>query len=162
MTTQETMELTTTAELNGGKFLTFELNGEEYGLSILQVQEIISPVPITRVPHTPAYMVGVMNLRGKVIPVYDLRRKFRLPPTEWAAETCIIVVKLSNLEVGMVGDRVCEVREIGSKDLDPAPSFGTSVDASFLKAMAKKDGKVTMILDLPVVLDLNELLSQTG
>src|SRR5690349_9608987 len=96
----------------GGKFLSFFLNNEEYGIEILKVQEIIGMLPITRVPRTPPFVKGVINLRGKIIPVTDLRTRFEMEEQELTAETCTIVVQAGGIEIGVIVDKVSEVLDI--------------------------------------------------
>lgn len=136
-----------------GKYLTFGLGEEEFGLEILKVREIIGLMPITAVPRTPSHVRGVINLRGKVIPVIDLRRKFGLPPADHTEETCIIVVQVGAMEIGAIVDRVSEVRDVPADHIDPPPNFGTSIDTDFILGMGKTtSGKVTILLDITRVL----------
>ncbi|HUX34097.1 MAG TPA: chemotaxis protein CheW [Gemmatimonadaceae bacterium] len=139
------------AVARAGKFLTFYLAGEEYGLEILKVHEIMGMLPITRVPRTPEFVRGVINLRGKVIPIVDLRRKFRMD-RDGAEETCIIVVQVRGLQIGIVVDTVSEVLNIPAGDIEPAPEFGMDVDTRFLLGLAKTDGRVRLLLDIECVL----------
>jgi purine-binding chemotaxis protein CheW len=139
----------------GGKFLTFFLGAEEYGVEILRVQEIIGLLPITRVPRTPAFIRGVVNLRGKVIPIVDLRTKFSLAETE-TAETCIIVVAIRGVHIGVVVDRVSEVSDIAGGEIEDAPDFGASVETEFLLGIGKAHGKVRLLLDIERVLSQAE------
>ncbi len=143
----------------GGKFLTFFLAEEEYGIEILKVQEIIGIMNITTVPRTPSFIRGVINLRGKVIPIVDLRQKFDMASIEQTDETCIIVVQAQGMEMGLVVDRVSEVMNIASEDIDDAPSFGSEVDTSYLLGVAKAEGQVKLLLDIDKVLSGHELLS---
>ncbi len=136
----------------GGKFLTFFLGDEAYGLEILKVHEIIGMLPITRVPRTPTFIRGVINLRGKVIPVVDLRSKFSLPTVDDTEQTCVIVVEVGDVEMGIVVDRVSEVLTIASSEIDPAPSFGVAVNTDFILGIGKTGNKVTMLLDIRRVL----------
>jgi len=145
------------AARHGGKFLTFFLADEEYGLEILKVREIIGLMPITRVPRTPEYMRGVINLRGKVIPVVDLRIKFALEATADSERTCIIVVQASGVEFGVVVDRVSEVVNVASSDIEDAPSFGAEVDTEYLLGLAKSQGTVKLLLDIDRVLSSQEI-----
>jgi purine-binding chemotaxis protein CheW len=136
----------------GGKFLTFFLAGEEYGVEILKVQEIIGLMPITRVPGTPGFMRGVINLRGKVIPIADLRAKFEMPPAEATGETCIIVAHVRGIEMGIIVDRVSEVVDIGCRDIEAAPSFGADVNTDYILGIGKSQGRVRILLDIDRVL----------
>ncbi len=140
-----------------GKFLTFELGNEEYGVEILKVKEIIGIMNITTVPQTPDYMKGVINLRGKVIPVLDLRLKFSMQEEEHTQETCIIVVEVNNTLIGIVVDRVSEVLEIKKEEIEAAPSFGQAIDTKFIMGLGKAKGKIIILLDIEKVLSSEEL-----
>lgn len=144
-----------------GKYLTFFLSGEEYGLEILKVSEIIGLQPITRVPRTPEFIRGVINLRGKVIPITDLRRKFRMPAEE-AQSSCIIVVQMQGVQTGIVVDRVSEVVAIAESDIEDAPSFGADVQTEFLLGIGKSGGRVKLLLDIDKVLASSELAALEG
>jgi purine-binding chemotaxis protein CheW len=141
----------------GGKFLTFYLAGEEYGIEILKVHEIIGLMPITRVPRTPEFMRGVINLRGKVIPIVDLRMKFLMPSAEATSETCIIVVHVRGIEMGIIVDQVSEVVDIVSSDIEPTPSFGVEVNTDYILGIGKSQGKVKILLDIDRVLSNGEV-----
>ena len=140
----------------GGKYLTFRLQGEEYGLEILKVREIIGLMDITSVPQTPEYVAGVINLRGKVIPVVDLRLKFGMPHEEFTEETCVIVVEMASQDgetlVGVIVDAVSEVLDVSGTDIEPAPEFGSSVDTTFILGMGKVKNEVKILLDIDRVL----------
>ena len=143
-----------------GKYLTFVLAEEEYGLEILKVREIIGLMEITAVPRTPHHIKGVINLRGKVIPVIDLRLKFEMTEAEHTEETCVIVVDVSGVEMGILVDKVSEVQDIVAGDIDDAPSFGTDVNTEFILGMGKAQDKVTILLDISKVLageDVSEI-----
>ena len=140
-----------------GKYLTFILNNEEYGLEILKVREIIGVMDITPVPQTPPFIKGIINLRGKVIPVVDLRLKFVMPEIEYTKETCIIVVDISNRLMGIIVDTVSEVLDIAAKDIEPTPSLGSDIKTDFILGMGKIKGKVKILLDIERVLTLDEL-----
>ena len=148
------------AEL-AGKYLTFTLAGEEYGIGILKVKEIIGLMPITPVPKAPHFVKGVINLRGKVIPIMDLRLKFGMEPLEYDERTCIIVVEVSTSEasvtMGLVVDAVSEVLNIKAEDIQETPSFGAHIDTEYILGMAKMDGKVKILLDIDKVLSIDEL-----
>ena len=145
----------------GGKFLTFFLAGEEYGLEILKVHEIIGMLPITRVPRTPNFVRGVINLRGKVIPIIDLRRKFGME-SEAAEETCIIVVQVQGVRIGIVVDRVSEVSDIASSDIEDTPSFGADVQTDYLLGIGKSQDRVRLLLDIERVLSTQEIVDLRG
>jgi purine-binding chemotaxis protein CheW len=142
-----------------GKFLTFFLGAEEYGLEILKVHEIIGLMAITPVPRTPPHIRGVINLRGKIIPIACLRHKFDMPAAEQTAETCIIVVKAQGVEVGVVVDRVSEVADVASEEIEEAPSFGADVDTGYLLGLGKSQDRVRLLLDIDKVLTLQDLAS---
>jgi len=140
----------------GGKYLTFFLAGEEYGVEILRVQEIISMMPITRVPRTPTYIRGVINLRGKVIPIMDLREKFRMPAAT-EPEQVMIVVQVGGVQIGVVADKVSEVASIASEDIDPTPDFGAEFHTEFLLGLGKTNGRLRLLLDIERVLSTDEV-----
>jgi purine-binding chemotaxis protein CheW len=137
---------------HAGKFLTFYLAGEEYGLEILKVREIIGMLPITRVPRTAHHILGVINLRGKVIPVIDLRLKFGLPSVEHTEETCTIVVQAHGIVMGIVVDKVSEVLDISAADIENTPSFGMEVRTEYILGIGKAQGRVRILLDIDKVL----------
>ena len=141
----------------GEKFLSFFLGDEEYGVEILKVHEIIGMLPITRVPRTPDFVRGVINLRGKVIPIVDLRRKFGMPEAG-RAENCIIVVQVRGVSIGIVVDRVSEVLSIAAEQIEGTPSFGSEVDTDYLLGLAKTDGRVRLLLDIERVLSATEIV----
>jgi len=153
--TQSTRE-TEAMQEKEGKYLTFALGAEEYGLEILKVREIIGYMDITAVPQTPSHVKGVINLRGQVIPVVDLRAKFGMEAVEVTDETCIIVVEISQRQrkfsTGIVVDRVQEVLDIDGSDIEEAPQFGASVDTDFILGMAKIGESVKILLDINKVL----------
>ncbi len=154
-----------TAVANGGnafgeeesKYLTFKLADEEYGVEILKVREINGVMDITAVPRMPVYMKGVINLRGKVIPVVDLRLKFGLDEIEQTEETCIIVVDVGK-EIGIIVDTVSEVLDIKGENIEPPPALGGSVDTSFILGMGKVGDAVKILLHIDKVLTTDELI----
>jgi len=136
---------------DGSKLLTFRLADEEYGVEILKVREIIGVMEITAVPQMPAFMKGVINLRGKVIPVIDLRLKFGFEEIEYTEQTCIIVVDVGR-EMGIIVDTVSEVLDIACGDLEPPPQIGGTLDTSFILGMGKVGEAVKILLDIDRVL----------
>lgn len=146
--------------VSGGKFLTFFLEKEEYGFQILKVHEIITLLPITPVPRMPAHLLGVINLRGKIIPVVDLRIKLGLPPLK--EQDCIIIVHAHNIEVGVTVDRVSEVANIPDSDIGEVPSFGEGVTGEDLLGIAKTGGHVRLLLDIDKVLAPDHLQGLAG
>lgn len=141
----------------GGKYLTFLLDGEEYGVQILKIREIIGLMDITQVPQTPPFVEGVINLRGKVIPVIDLRTKFGLERAQYNDQTCIIVVDVGVM-MGIIVDTVNEVHDIPGAAIEPAPQFGAAVDTSFILGMGKVKNEVKILLDIDKVLASTELV----
>ena len=139
-----------------GKYLTFSLAGEEYGIGILKVSEIIGMMPVTPVPQTPDFVKGVINLRGKVIPVIDLRLRFGLDATSYTERTCIIVVEIhgesGSVPMGIVVDAVSEVLNIRGTDIENTPTFGVKLNTDFILGMAKTGGSVKILLDIDKVL----------
>src|SRR3972149_3655949 len=133
------------------------VNNEEYGLEILKVREIIGVMDITPVPQTPAFVKGIINLRGKVIPVVDLRLKFIMPEIGYTKETCIIVVDISTRLMGIIVDTVSEVLDITAKDIEPTPSLGSDIKTDIILGMGKIKGKVKILLDINRVLTFYEL-----
>lgn len=150
-----------TMTMQTGKYLTFILADEDYGVGILKVKEIIGMMPITSVPKTPVFVKGVINLRGKVIPVIDLRLKFSMDEIEYNDRTCIIVVEIdfqdSTLLIGIVVDSVSEVLNIQSDEIEEAPTFGTKLNTDYILGMAKIDKGVKILLDIDRVLSGDEL-----
>jgi purine-binding chemotaxis protein CheW len=144
-----------------GKYLTFVLAGEEYGIGILKVKEIIGIMAITTVPQTPAYMKGVINLRGKVIPIVDLRVKFGMEAIDYTEKTCIIVVEIANsgqkVMIGVLVDCVSEVLNIKGGDIEDAPNFGSRLNTNYILGMAKTGGRVKILLDIDRVLSAEEM-----
>ena len=143
-----------------GKYLTFSLAGEEYGIGILKIREIIGMLPITSVPETPHYVKGVINLRGKVIPVVDLRLRFGMPEIDYTERTCIIVVEMGSpggmLHIGTVVDAVSEVLNIKGEDIADTPSFGAKFNTDYILGMAKMGKGVKLLLDIDRVLSSEE------
>jgi len=142
----------------GGKYLTFKLAEEEYGVEILKVREIIGLLAITAVPCMPVCMKGVINLRGKVIPVIDLRLKFGLSEAEHTDQTCIIVVDVGK-EIGIIVDTVSEVLDIAGEEIEPAPTMSADVDTSFILGMGKVGDEVKILLDIDKVLSSDDIVS---
>jgi len=150
-----------TGKGRAGKYLTFRLGDEEFGLEILKVQEIIQMQSITRVPRTPDYVRGVINLRGKVIPVVDLRLKFGLPQVADTERTCIVVVQIHHADgmvvMGTIIDEVREVLDIPGASIEDPPSFGSSIETEFILGMGKIGQGVKILLDIDKVLSAAEI-----
>jgi len=144
-----------------GKYLTFSMADEEYGIVILKIKEIIGMMPITTVPQTPEFVKGVINLRGKVIPVIDLRLRFGMESIDYTERTCIIVVEIEvtagTVMIGVVVDSVSEVLNIKSEEIEDTPTFGAKLNTDYILGMAKMDGGVKILLDIDKVLFSDEL-----
>lgn len=148
-----------------GKYLTFVLGKEEYGLEILKVREVIAYIDITLIPKMPSYIKGVINLRGQVIPVMELRVKFGMEPTKVDNRTAILIVKTTQkgreTDIGIVVDRMVNVLEIGDDDIEDVPQFGTDVDVTFVRGFGKVNDSVMALLDIDKVLSGDDLDSIT-
>lgn len=144
-----------------GKYLTFTMAGEEYGIGILKIKEIIGMMPITSVPRTPRFVKGVINLRGKVIPVLDLRVRFEMEAIDYTERTCIIVVEIEGqagtVMIGIVVDSVSEVLNIKGDDVEDTPSFGARINTDYILGMAKTARDVKILLDIDRVLSAREI-----
>jgi len=153
------------ASPRAGKYLVFHLGREHFGIRVLKVREIMGLQDITAVPHTPAFVKGVFNLRGKVIPVIDLRRRFQMPEIEYSPRTCIIVVSLSGADepvpMGLVVDGVAEVINIAESDIEATPAFGNELDTSYLLGIAKIRGEVRLLLDIDRALNVSQFEALT-
>jgi len=145
-----------------GKYLTFGLAGEFYGLEVLRVQELVGLLPITRVPRLPSFVAGVVNLRGRVIPVVDLRLAFGLPASEMHDRICIVVVSVerangSSAVMGVLVDEVSDVVDLAAGDIEDTPEFGPDIDTSFIKGVGRSDTRVLLLLDIDRALSGREL-----
>ena len=144
-----------------GKYLTFTLDDETYGIGILKVKEIIGMLPVTSVPRTPDFVKGVINLRGKVIPVTDLRLKFGMAAMAYTDRTCIIVVEIDTMDstvlIGIVVDAVSEVLNIKEEEIEKTPDFGTRLNTEYILGMAKMGGGVKILLDIDRILSTGEI-----
>ncbi len=149
------------ADTRAGKYLTFHLSNEEFGIRVLKVREIMGLQEITAVPQTPMHIKGVINLRGKVVPVIDLRLKFGLPAAEYTQRTCIIVTQLQgesgHVLMGIVVDGVSEVLNLSAGEIEDTPDFGEELNGGYLLGMAKVKGKVKILLDIDRVLSTQDL-----
>ncbi len=150
------MSVTSITAARGGKYLTFALGREGYGIQILKVREIIGYMDITGVPRTPGHVKGVVNLRGQVISVIDLRLKFDMEEAKRTEETCIIVVETAcrgrKISIGLIVDRVSEVLNIAEDSIEDAPSFGMALDTQVILGMGKIGASVKILLDIDKVL----------
>jgi purine-binding chemotaxis protein CheW len=152
---------TATTDARAGKYLTFHLANEEFGIRVLKVREIMGLQEITAVPQTPGHIKGVINLRGKVVPVIDLRLKFGLAVAEYTQRTCIIVTQVqgesSSVLMGIVVDGVSEVLNLTGPEIEDTPDFGQEISGRYLLGMAKVKGKVKILLDIDKVLTAQEV-----
>ena len=155
---------TQTADVRAGagKYLTFDLAAEHYGLEIMRVQEIVGMMPVTRVPRLPAFVAGVVNLRGRVIPVVDLRLAFGLPGVEVTDRTCIIVVSVvreggSSAVMGVIVDEVSDVANLTADAIEDTPEFASEVDTSFIKGVGRIEDRVLLLLDIDRALSGGEM-----
>ena len=150
-----------TMTIKTGKYLTFNLKKEEYGVGILKVKEIIGMMPVTSVPRTPDFVKGVINLRGKVIPVIDLRLKFSMESISYTDRTCIIIVEIDSdtatVLIGIVVDAVSEVLNISEEEIEDTPAFGTKLNTDYILGMAKTEGRVKILLNIDKVLSAEEI-----
>jgi purine-binding chemotaxis protein CheW len=165
MTTTEVNTRTTLLQAGAGKYLTFLLGAESYGISVLIVREIIRPSAITAMPRMPAEIRGVINLRGRVVPIIDLRTMFNLPEAAAGAESCILVVQVkttpgTGVLVGLVVDAAEEVLNLASSDIEPPPHFGSALEAGHIAGMAKLNGRVKTLLNLERL--LARIAEETG
>ncbi len=149
-------QVSTQKTADEGKYLTFALGNEEFGLEILKVREIIGYMDVTAVPQTPGHVKGVINLRGQVIPVVDLRMNFGMEEAEVTEQTCIIVVEVTiedrQFQTGIIVDHVSEVLDIAKENIEDAPQFGSAVDTDFILGMGKIGDSVKILLDIDKVL----------
>ena len=156
---------TATKELNqqiglttdGSQFLTFQLGDELYGVDILRVQEIKGYTTVTKIPNTPPHIKGVLNLRGTIVPIVELRTKFGMPTIEYTLFTVIVVVVIQEKIMGFVVDAVSDVLNIDKKDIQPPPQFGAKVDVSFLNGIGKSGDKLVALLDMDRLLSDSDL-----
>jgi len=138
------------------QLVVFDLANEQYGVNIGAVESIIKMQSITAVPHAPSFVEGVTNLRGTVLPVIDLRKRFNLPAEKGTKDSRIVVVEIDGAQVGMVVDAVTEVLSVSDEDVEPPPSIVTTLDSAFITGIAKVDGRLIILLELSQVLDTEE------
>ncbi len=158
----ETVINTRPTDERAGKFLTFTLAETQYGIEILKVVEILKMMEITEVPMWPEFAKGTINLRGRVIPVVDLRQKFGLSATQETDQTCTIVVELDGDQIGIIVEGVNEVREIGGEDISDPPTIGGTVESQFILGMGKAEGETIILLNLKKILVDVEVAMLTG
>jgi len=144
------------------KFLVFELEKQQYAIAIENVVDIINVQPVTHVPNCPDFVRGITNLRGKVIPIIDVRIRFGMAERDYDDRTCIIVVELHGIPVGMIIDSVSEVITLDEGDIAPPPTFSNVVDARFIEGIGKTEQGIRLILDCAAVLDDEGMLAAAG
>jgi purine-binding chemotaxis protein CheW len=148
-------------DVRAGKYLTFQVGREEFAIRVLKVREIMRMQEVTTVPHTPAHVAGVINLRGKVVPVVDLRKKFQCAVIENGQRTCIVVVEVNGdggrMMMGAIVDSVSEVLNVAAGDIENTPDFGEGVSTPHILGIAKSKKKVYILLDIDQVLTKQEL-----
>ena len=152
------MSQTPTSAANAGEYLSFTLGNEQYGVDILKVQEIRGYDQVTRVPDAPDYIKGVINLRGTIVPVIDLRLKLRLENANYDAFTVMIVLNVEQRVVGIVVDSVSDVIELNAEHIRPTPEFGAAVDTRFINGIGTQDERMLILLDIETLLDTAELV----
>lgn len=143
--------------MNSAEYVVFKLNDEYYGIDIHNVENIEKLLTITRVPYTESHIEGVVNLRGNVIPVVDLRKRFDLPKKELDDETRIIIVNINDLKVGMIVDSSSEVLKLERTDIDIAPAIRGSINVDFIREIGKSEGRIVMLIDLKKVLGIDNI-----
>lgn len=152
--------MTTSTEASVAQYLSFQVAGESYAVGVLQAREIIEYTTVTRVPHAPPAVRGVINLRGSVVPVVDLAVKFGLPASEIGRRTCVVIVECTldgeSTVMGVMADAVNHVLDLGAADIEPAPSFGTRVRTEYLKGMGKLEQGFVLLLDMDKLLTTDE------
>jgi len=134
----------------------FKLGEEEYGVDILNVQEIIKMVEFTKLPNLPSFIEGVINLRGKIIPVIDLKKRFNLASKKYTEDNRIVVIDVNNITVGMVVDAVSEVLRISCNTIEPTPTIISSIDTEYLKGVGKLEDRLLILLDIEKIFSLNQ------
>ncbi|MEO8057825.1 MAG: chemotaxis protein CheW [Burkholderiales bacterium] len=150
-------EAANTAQHVGGEFLTFRLGGEEYGIDILKVQEIRSYEPPTRIANAPAFIKGVVNLRGVIVPIVDLRLRLGCESAEYSALTVVIVLNVKGRVVGAVVDSVSDVLELGKEAIKPAPEMASAVDASFITGIGSVGERMLILMDIEGLMASEEM-----
>ncbi len=151
MSDQATLETTEQPELESGKYLTFGLGTSEYGIDIFAVREIIGMMDMTAVPNMPPSIRGIINLRGKIIPVMDLRRRLDMEPTEATEQTCIVIASSGTSEIGLIVDMVYEVREINQEELSDLPSLGGALDTEMIQGVDKTTDRTILLLNIDTI-----------
>ncbi|MGD9849789.1 MAG: chemotaxis protein CheW [Nitrospirales bacterium] len=155
--TTEAREVRTTYSSEDQQYLTFDLADEYYGVDILKVQEIKGYTTVTRIPNTPDYLKGVLNLRGTIVPIVDLRMKFGMGTTEPTSFTVVVVVNVRNRVMGFLVDAVSDVLDLNAKNIQPPPDMGTTVDITFVAGIGNANDRLVTLLDIDRVLTEDEV-----
>lgn len=145
-----------------GRYLTFSIDGEIYGLQIRFVTEIIGVQPITKVPEVPDFIKGIINLRGKIIPVIDMRLRFKKQPIEYDDRTCVVIIDTHELVAGLIVDQVADVLTIGDENIAPPPSHKSGIRNKYISGIGKIDGQIKLLLDCEMLLDDQDALKTKG
>ncbi len=145
------------AELSGGEYLTFILGSEEYGIEILKVQEIRSYEAVTKIANTPDFIKGVINLRGSIVPIIDLRMRFKLSQAEYNTTTVVIILNLNNRTIGMVVDGVSDVLELKNAQISPVPELVSSIDTKYLLGLGTVDERMLILVDIEQLMSSKEM-----
>lgn len=156
-TVMKTLRQPSESATNGRQFLTFNLGEELYGVDILRVQEIKGYTAVTKIPNTPSYIKGVLNLRGTIVPIVELRTKFGMPTIEYTMFTVIVVVVVKDKVMGLVVDAVSDVLDIDKKDVQAPPNFGARINVSFMNGIGKSGDKLVTLLDIDRMLSGEDL-----
>lgn len=150
-------ETSATEDAQKGKYLTFLLGNEVYAIEINYVTEIVGIQPITEVPELPAYIKGIINLRGRIIPVMDVRLRFGKPPVDYNDRTCIIVINIEDISIGLIVDNVSEVLSISDENIVPPPEINKNTESRCIKAIGKAENDVKLILDCNKLLTVEDM-----
>lgn len=162
MNSPDVSDILTELVTEGNQYLTFLLQEEQFGLDILCVQEIKGYTRVTQIPNMPAYIKGAMNLRGTVVPIVDLRRKFEMPAVEDERFSVVIVANMGAKVIGLVVDAVSDVLNVEESEIEPAPDFGVGVNTSFIKGMAKAGESLITLLNIEQLLDLDAIAVESA
>lgn len=142
----------------GDRYLQFSLGNEKYAIPLLEVREVIPPPETTTMPNGPAYFVGIMNLRGQIISIVDLRKKLNIKPAEQGVEEAVIIVCLEGVSIGLVVDSINKVVNLGSQEISEIPEIKSQVNAKYIYGVFKREEELTLLLDISIVLQIQEIL----
>ena len=162
MTVNQTEMMEETEDTTRGRYLTFSVGQEIFGIEIRAVKEIIGMQPISTLPEVPEYIRGIINLRGRIIPVIDMRLKLKKEAADYTDRTCIIVIEIEQISVGLIVDQVAEVLGIDEKSISPPPELGTGISSRYINGIGKVDGQVKLLLDCETLFKENEYVQKTA